>query len=44
MANLDSEFMTFHDRVALTSAKKESLRKARDAIRDRIRKYFRDYL
>ena len=44
MANLHSEFTTFHDRVALTSGKKAFLRKARNAIRERIRKYFRDYL
>jgi len=44
MANLNSEFKTFHDRIALTSAKKESLREGRDAIRDRIRKYFRENL
>jgi hypothetical protein len=44
MADLNSEFITFHDRVALTSGKKESLRKSRTAIRDRIRKYFRENL
>lgn len=42
MANLQSEFKTFHDQIALTAGKKESLRKSRDAIRDRIRRYFRD--
>lgn len=40
MANLHKEFTKFHDQVALTSGKKESLRKSRNAIRDRIRKYF----
>ena len=44
MADLNNEFKTFHSKVALTSGKKESLRKARDAIRDRIRKYFREKL
>lgn len=44
MADLHSEFTTFHDRVALTSGKKEFLRKSRDAIRERIRKYFRENL
>jgi len=44
MADLNNEFKIFHDRVALTSGKKKSLRKARDAIRERIRKYFREYL
>ncbi|MBW1961171.1 MAG: hypothetical protein JRJ04_06930 [Deltaproteobacteria bacterium] len=44
MTDLKSEFMTFHDRIALNSGKKEALRKARNAIRDRIRKYFRENL
>jgi len=44
MADLNNEFMRFHDRVALNSGKKESLRKARDAIRDCIRNYFREDL
>jgi len=44
MTDLNNEFKIFHDRVALTSGKKKSLREARDAIRERIRQYFRDYL
>ena len=44
MADLHKEFGTFHDRIALTSAKKATLRTARDAIRERIRKYFRETL
>jgi hypothetical protein len=44
MADLHSEFITFHDRVALTSRKKESLGTARNVIRERIRKYFRGNL
>jgi hypothetical protein len=44
MANLHSEFITFHDRVALSSGKRKSLRMARNAIRERIRKYFRENL
>lgn len=44
MADLNSEFKKFNDRVALTSGKKESLRKAREAIRDRIRHYFKENL
>ena len=44
MANLQSKFKNFHDRIALDSGKKKSLRKSRDAIRDCIRKYFRDTL
>ncbi len=41
MADLQSEFNTFHDRITLTSSKKDSLRKARNALRDKIRKHFR---
>ncbi|MBW1706282.1 MAG: hypothetical protein JRJ86_14115 [Deltaproteobacteria bacterium] len=44
MADLTDEFKTFHDRVTLTSGKKESLRKARNAIRSRIRNYFHENL
>ena len=44
MADLNNEFKIFRDRVALTSGKKKSLREARDAIRERIRRYFREYL
>lgn len=44
MADLNDKFKTFHDQIALTAGKKESLRKSRNAIRDRIRKYFRDTL
>lgn len=44
MADLHGEFETFHDRIALTSGKKDSLRKSRDAIRERIWKYFREKL
>ncbi len=44
MTDLHKEFGTFHDRIALTSAKKATLRTARDAIRERIRKYFRENL
>jgi hypothetical protein len=44
MADLTSEFIKFHEQVSLNSGKKEALRKARDAVRDRIRKYFRENL
>jgi hypothetical protein len=44
MADLHKEFSTFYDRIRLAAGKKESLRQARDAIRNRIRKYFRDTL
>lgn len=44
MADLHKEFSTFYERIRLTAGKKESLRQARDAIRSRIRKYFRETL
>ena len=44
MANLHNEFQTFHERVALSRGKKESLTTSRDAVRDRIRKHFRENL
>jgi hypothetical protein len=44
MADLQDEFTRFHDRIALTSGKKAVLRTARDAIRERIRNYFRETL
>ena len=44
MADLHKEFGTFHDRIALTPGKKDSLRKSRDAIRERIWHYFREKL
>lgn len=44
MADLRSEFRTFHDRIALTSGKKSALRKSRDAIRARIRSHFSESL
>lgn len=44
MADFHKEFTTFHGQIALTYRKKEYLRKSRDVIRDRIRKYFRDNL
>ncbi|MEW6666827.1 MAG: nucleotidyltransferase [Thermodesulfobacteriota bacterium] len=40
MADLNTEFGTFYDRIALTSGKKAALRKSRDAIRTRIRSHF----
>ena len=44
MVDLNKEMKTFHETIALSSGKKESLRKSRDAIRKRIRKYFREVL
>lgn len=44
MADMQSEFNTFHNHIALTSAKKALLRTARNALRDKIRKHFHDVL
>lgn len=44
MANLHQQLHSFHDKVTLTVAKKRSLKQARDAIRERVRKYFKEAL
>jgi len=44
MADLSKEFKTFHDKIALTLPKKAALRTGRDAIREKVRRYFRDTL
>lgn len=44
MVNLHDSFDQFHRRIALTPGNKVVLRMAREAIRDRIRKYFRETL
>ncbi|HPG00212.1 MAG TPA: hypothetical protein PLE77_09075 [Kiritimatiellia bacterium] len=44
MANLNAELQKYHDSILLADWKEESLRRARDAIREKIRKYFRDTL
>jgi hypothetical protein len=41
MADLGKEFCRFHDRIALTNDQKSILLAIRDAIRERIRGYFR---
>jgi len=41
---LQSEFKIFHDRIVLASGKKDSLRKARNALRNKIRKHFGETL
>jgi len=40
MANCHDLFLEFYDKIVLPETKKESLRKAREAIRDRIEKKF----
>jgi len=42
MADLLHAFGTFHARIALTSGNRAVIRMAREAIRERIRRYFRD--
>lgn len=44
MANVTAEFKKFNDEIALAQTQKESLRRSRDAIRERIRTHFRDVL
>lgn len=44
MADLHRKFVKFYARIALTSGNKAVLRMTREAIRERIRKYFRDTL
>ncbi len=40
MANCHDLFLSFHEAIGLSESKKERLRQARDAIRDRIKKKF----
>jgi hypothetical protein len=42
MADCSDLFQTFHDRIRLPSSKREYLMQARDAIRDRVRKHFKE--
>lgn len=44
MADLHKEFKAFHDRIVLAKSKRESLRTSRDALRDKIRKHFKEVL
>jgi len=44
MADMQTEFKTFHDIIALTSTQKASLRTARNALRGKTRKHFREVL
>ena len=44
MPELSKEFNNFHDRIVLGNGRKESLRKSRNAIRDRIRQYFKEII
>ncbi|MEO1390931.1 MAG: cyclic GMP-AMP synthase DncV-like nucleotidyltransferase [Cyanobacteria bacterium J06634_6] len=42
MADLHKSFLDFNDTISLSSSHKKTLRKSRNAVRDRIRKYFRE--
>lgn len=42
MANLHQVFLDFNDSIQLDSGRKDSLRTSRNAVRDRIRRYFDD--
>ncbi|MBT3256934.1 MAG: hypothetical protein HN366_10810 [Deltaproteobacteria bacterium] len=44
MADLTREFKIFHKTIVLTSGKKASLRRSRDAVRKRIRNHFQETL
>ncbi|MFF0830671.1 cyclic GMP-AMP synthase DncV-like nucleotidyltransferase [Brevibacillus sp. NPDC003359] len=44
MSNCHDLFTTFHNEIYLDSSKKESLRTSRNAIRNKIKKYFKDDL
>jgi hypothetical protein len=42
VANCHKLFLDFNTVIALDSSRKKSLRKSRNAVRDKIREYFRD--
>lgn len=44
MSNCHDLFTEFHEKIYLTAEKKKSLRTSRNAIRDKIKKYFKDEL
>ena len=44
MADMKKEFSTFYGEIALDAAKKASLRTSRNALRERIRNYFKNTL
>ena len=41
MANCHDLFQDFYRKIELASSKKDYLKQARDAVRDKIRKYFK---
>ncbi|GHT35848.1 cyclic GMP-AMP synthase [Bacteroidia bacterium] len=42
MANNHSQFIAFNDSITISKAKKETLKNNREALREKIRKYFKD--
>ena len=42
MANNNEQFKAFHDAIKATESRKKTLRQNRDALREKIRKYFKD--
>ena len=42
MANNNEQFKAFHDAIKACKTRKETLRTNRQALRDRIKKYFKE--
>ena len=42
MANNHEQFKAFHDAIKATSTRRTTLKKNRDALRDKIKKYFKE--
>lgn len=42
MANNHEQFKAFHDAIKATSTRRKTLKKNRDALREKIKKYFKD--
>ena len=42
MANNHEQFKAFHDAIKATSTRRKTLKKNRDALRDKIKKYIKD--
>lgn len=42
MANNQEQFKAFHDVINATSSRRKTLKRNRDILRDKIKKYFKD--
>ena len=42
MANNHDQFIAFNDAITINSSKEKALKKNRKALRDRIKKYYKD--